>query len=38
MVHMLKFEYSLNEDTSISDEDTKFLEKFDKVISYKQKG
>ncbi|EAZ8780831.1 TPA: replication initiation protein, partial [Salmonella enterica subsp. enterica serovar Enteritidis] len=33
MVHMLKFEYSLNEDTSISDEDTKFLEKFDKVIS-----
>ncbi|ECJ6076548.1 replication initiation protein [Salmonella enterica] len=38
MVHMLKFEYSLNEDTSISDEDAKFLEKFDKVISYKQKG
>lgn len=38
MVHMLKFEYSLNEDTSISDEDTNFLEKFDKVISYKQKG
>lgn len=38
MVHMLKFEYSLNEDTSISDEDANFLEKFDKVISYKQKG
>lgn len=38
MVHMLKFEYSLNEDSSISDEDAKFLEKFDKVISYKQKG
>ncbi|MEF7222685.1 replication initiation protein [Escherichia coli] len=38
MVHMLKFEYSINEDTSISDEDAKFLEKFDKVISYKQKG
>lgn len=38
MVHMLKFEYSLNEDTSIFDEDAKFLEKFDKVISYKQKG
>ncbi len=38
MVHMLKFEYSLNEDASISDEDAKFLEKFDKVISYKQKG
>lgn len=38
MVHMLKFEYFLNEDTSISDEDAKFLEKFDKVISYKQKG
>lgn len=38
MVHMLKFEYSLNGDTSISDEDAKFLEKFDKVISYKQKG
>ncbi|HFM3261445.1 TPA: replication initiation protein, partial [Escherichia coli] len=32
MVHMLRFDFSLNEDISLSDDEAKFLEEFDKKV------